>query len=71
MWLYFFGFMGWDLGKQLGGAKMKTQLQRQVPTIYFIEIMKKWLDLVRSLYESCFDIKSKLAGWLSFFCKCV
>ncbi len=38
-----FGFMGWDLGKQLGPAKMKTQLQRQVPTIYFIEIIKSGL----------------------------
>jgi hypothetical protein len=35
-----FDSMGWYLGKELGSAKMETQLQRQVPIKFLIEIIK-------------------------------
>jgi hypothetical protein len=33
--------MGWDLGKELGQGNMETQLQRQVPTIFFYQNNQK------------------------------
>jgi hypothetical protein len=39
-----FGFMSKELDKELGWSQNETQLQRQVRTIIFIEIIKEWLE---------------------------